>query len=97
MYWSLIYRQEKQDINRLSAGISVHLYSSNGSITNTERKSYLPDAVRDGPGEEDPGHDLESGQNYGGWYNSWGVRRKMGASLMQCNSERELMHTSNTL
>lgn len=55
---------------------------------NTERNSYLPDAVCDGPGEEDPGHDLESGQNYGGWYNSWGVRRKMGASLLQCKSQR---------
>lgn len=32
--------------------------------------SYLPDAVCDGPGEKDPGHDLESCQNHGGRHDS---------------------------
>ncbi len=30
--------------------------------------SYLPDAVCDGPGEKDPGHDLESSEDHRGRY-----------------------------
>lgn len=35
--------------------------------------SYLPDAVCDGPGQEDPRQDLEPGQHHRRWHNSWTV------------------------
>ncbi len=38
--------------------------------------SYLPDAVCDGPGEEDPRHDLESCEDHRGRHNSWDMRQK---------------------
>lgn len=39
----------------------------------TGTTSYLPDAVRDGPGEEDPGQDLEPGQHDRRRHNSWNI------------------------
>lgn len=45
--------------------------------------AYLPDAVRDGPGEKDPGHDLESRQNHGGRHDSCENRPKTTALLCE--------------
>lgn len=46
--------------------------------TNFKEKGafYLPDAVRDGPGEEDPGQDLESSQDDRRRHNSWKMREE---------------------
>lgn len=48
-------------------------WTSNWRDGRTGTTSYLPDAVRDGPGEEDPRQDLEPGQHDGRRHNSWKI------------------------
>lgn len=58
-------------VSKVSIKWQLHTLHCDYSRVRASACSHLSDAVRDGPGEKDPRHDLEASQDDGGRHDPW--------------------------